>query len=65
MQGHLRNERLSVRIETVCAHCGQSLHLTLDSDLNVSLEEADAQPLVFEPDVDWSHFKGANIIADY
>lgn len=65
MQGHLRNEQLSVEIETACAHCGLPLHLTLDNNLNWRLAESSAQPLVFEPDVDWLHFTGANIIADY
>jgi hypothetical protein len=41
------------------------LYLTLESDLEWSVEESDANPLVFEPDVDWGHFKGANIIHDY
>ena len=65
MQGRLRNESLSVKIDSECAHCGQKLHLTLDSELKWSVEEVDANPLVFEPDVDWGHFKGANIIHDY
>jgi hypothetical protein len=65
VQGRLRNENLSVKIESECAHCGKKLHLTLDSELMWSHEEVDANPLVFEPDVDWSHFKGVNIIHDY
>jgi hypothetical protein len=37
----------------------------LDSDLNGSVQEADAEPLLFEPDVDWKNFAKPNIIGDY
>lgn len=37
----------------------------LDSELAWSIKEQDASPLVFEPDVDWVQFTGANIIHDY
>jgi hypothetical protein len=65
VQGRLRDERLSVEVETGCAHCGQGLHLTLDSELNWSIKESNANPLVFMPDVDWEHFEAPNIINDY
>jgi hypothetical protein len=65
VQGRLRNERLSVKIDSECAHCGQEIHLTFDSELAWSVQESNADPLVFEPDIDWGHFKGANIIHDY
>ena len=65
MQGHLRNERLAVELTTDCTHCGQELHLTLDSELNWSVKESNANPLVFEPEIDWEHFEGPNIIGDY
>ena len=62
MQGHLRNESLSIEIESTCAHCTQPLHITLDNDLHWSLKEQDATPFVFMPDIDWSHFTGTTII---
>jgi hypothetical protein len=65
VQGHLRNEQLSVKIDSGCAHCGQKLHLTLNSELEWSIQEQDAHPLVFEPDVDFGHLSGSNIIPDY
>lgn len=65
MQGRLRNENLLVKIDSECAHCGRKLHITLDSELAWSVEESEADPLVFEPDVDWGHFEGSNIIHDY
>jgi len=65
VQGQLRNEKISVEIETCCAHCGQDLHLTLDSELKWRIREQDANPLVFEPEIDWAHFQGTTIIHDY
>ena len=58
----MRDEYVSVRIETECAHCGDPLHLTVDSDLTFSVEEKGARPLVFEPRVDWETFAEPNII---
>jgi hypothetical protein len=65
VQGHLRNENLSVEIESACAHCGQLLHLTVNSDLKWSVREQDVAPLLFEPEVDWTHFRDATIIDAY
>jgi hypothetical protein len=65
VQGHLRNETLSVEIETSCAHCNRPLHITLDSNLRWNLKEQDATPFVFMPDIDWSRFTGATIIDAY
>ena len=65
MQGRLRNEYLTVEVESDCAHCGQKLHFVLDSDLNGSVQEAHAEPLLFEPDVDWRNFTKPTIIDDY
>ena len=65
MQGQLRNEHLSVDIQTECACCGQPLHLTVDSAMKYSVCEAGAEPLVFEPHVDWGSFREPNIIGAY
>jgi len=65
VQGRLRNERLAVEIDSECAHCGQGLHITLDSELVWNIKEQDASPLVFEPEIDWKRFTGSNIIHDY
>jgi len=54
-----------VEVETACAHCGRELHLTLDSELSWSVNEDGADPLLFEPDVDWKRFDKPNIIDDY
>ena len=61
MQGRLRNEKLTVKVETSCAHCGQEMHLTIDSDLEWTVEE-DASPMVFRPDVDFSKLEDPSII---
>ena len=65
MQGRLRNEPLVVEIESECAHCGQPLHLTVNSELTWQVQEREATPLVFEPDVDFAHLTALNIIAEY
>jgi len=65
VQGRLRGKKLSVEVESECAHCGKVLHISVDSELNSQVREKDAEPLLFEPDVDWETFKGANIINDY
>ena len=65
MQGRLRQESLSVDIATSCAHCGQPLHLTLDSHLHWSIQQPDATPYIFIPDIDWTHFTEPTIIHAY
>jgi alkylmercury lyase-like protein len=65
VEGRLRGEKLSIELESECAHCGKALHISIDSELNSQVRERDAEPLLFEPDVDWDTFKGANIIIDY
>ena len=64
VQGSLRKEPLSFEIETECVHCGQPLYLTLDSDLRYQVRDADegAEPLVFQPLIDWTTFTEPNII---
>jgi hypothetical protein len=65
VQGQLKKEYLSVVIETECRHCGQALHINLDSSMKVSVQENGADPLVFMPDVDWSNFSEPNITHTY
>jgi hypothetical protein len=65
VQGHLRNQLISVDIETKCSHCGLPLHITVDSELRTSVREAGAVPLVFTPDVDWDNFAESTIIDSY
>ena len=55
---------MSVEIETECAHCGQPLGMMIDSDLRYQVHSADegAEPLVFQPLIDWATFAEATII---
>jgi len=64
VEGRLWGKPLSVEIETECAHCGRALHLTLSRELEYSVREKDADPLVFSPDIDWERFRAPNIIED-
>ena len=65
MQGRLRGEKLSVRIDSECKHCSRPLKLDADEELNWKVVSPDASPLLFEPDMNWKAFAGANIIHDY
>jgi hypothetical protein len=49
VQGHLRGERLSGLVTTECAHCRQTLHIEVDSDLKYRVTETGAEPLMFAP----------------
>ena len=65
MQGHLRDEELSIEIETECVCCGRAIHVTADHELRWSVEEPGARPLIFEPDVDWARLEAPTIVDDY
>jgi len=62
VQGRLRGERLSVRVETECAHCQVPLRLEIDSELGFQVDEASAEPLVFVPMVDFDKLEEPSII---
>ncbi len=62
MQGQLRGEPLTVVVATECAHCGQPLHLEIDSELTYRVMEDGAEPLVFVPMVDFSELDDPSII---
>jgi len=65
VQGRLRGEYIKVTVETACAHCGEPMHIDLDSELKYRVRQKDARPLVFEPKVDWETFEEPNIIHAY
>ena len=62
VQGHLRDEYLSVSIVTECAHCHRPLHLEIDSELECRVLEEGANPLVFVPLVDFAKLEDPSII---
>jgi len=41
------------------------MQIEVDSDLRYRIEEGGAEPLVFEPHVDWATFTEPNIIHAY
>ncbi len=41
------------------------IHMTVDSDLRISVHEDEAIPLVFMPDIDWINFAERTIIDSY
>jgi hypothetical protein len=61
VQGHLRNERIAITIDTECAHCSRSIQLELDSELNYRVVQG-TDPLVFVPLVDFEKLKDPSII---
>ena len=62
VQGQLRNEYLTFTIETECGHCGEPLHLEIDSDLNYRVLESDADPLIYAPLIDVNKLEDPSII---
>jgi hypothetical protein len=65
VQGQLRKEYVSIEVKTMCKHCDQVIHFTMDSNLRVSVCESDANPIVFMPDMDWNNFAERTIIDSY
>jgi hypothetical protein len=62
VQGRLRQEHLSVVIETECAHCQQPIHIEMDSDLGYRVVEEGAEPLVYVPLLDVQKLDAPSII---
>jgi hypothetical protein len=62
VQGQLRQEKLSVSIQTECGHCHKPLNLEIDSELNFEVQEPEAAPLVFVPMVNFQKLDDPSII---
>ena len=62
VQGQLLSKRLTFAIETECAHCARPIHIEMDSDLNFSVAEKDADPLILAPMVDFGKLQDPSII---
>lgn len=65
VQGRLRNEALCVEIASECAHCRLPLHLEIDSEARVRVVEAEAEPWICIPIVDFKKLRAPNIIDDF
>ena len=61
VQGHLRNESITITIETECAHGSRPIQLELDSESNHRVVEG-TDPLVFVPHVDFQKLRDQSII---
>jgi hypothetical protein len=61
VQGHLRDEPLTVSFETECAHCSRSMEIEVDSELGHRVVEG-GDPLVFVPFVDFEKLEDPSII---
>ena len=62
MQGQLRKEAITFTIQTQCAHCGKEIRIEMDRDLNFTISDPEARPLVFVPMVDFGKLKDPSII---
>ena len=60
MQGQLRQEPVSVLVETSCAQCGQSVRFTVDDKLTYTFDGA--EPILFVPHVDFARLRDPSII---
>ena len=65
VQGRLLERPLSVEIHTQCAHCEQPLIFTVDGNLRYRVHQSGAEPLLFQPNIDWTTFTDPNIIHAY
>jgi hypothetical protein len=65
VQGHLQASSLEVEISSTCAHSGEAIELVVDSELSYRIAKGGPEPLVFEPEIDWTTFKDPNIIHGY
>ena len=56
---------MDITVETQCAHCSEPMTLRVDSDMNVRVEQAEARPMVFTPDVEVWDTGATSIIDDF
>lgn len=56
---------MTVRVDTECHHCSKPFALEIDSDMNIRVEETEAEPLVFTPDVAPFDVEGPSIVDDF
>lgn len=54
-----------MRIDSDCHQCAKPLTIEVDEKLHWRVLSSGAQPLLFEPDIDWAIFRRQNIIHDY
>ena len=64
MEGRIWGESLAVEIETGRAHCAAPIRIGVNSDLEFTVRDGGAAPLVFAPEVDFEDFRAPNILDD-
>ncbi len=62
VQGHLRNESITVTITTECAHCARPMKIEIDSGMRCHVIAGGDEPLAFVPHVDFEKLKDPSII---
>lgn len=65
VQGRLRQQPVSITVETRCEHCLEPMTLTIDDDMNFSVEQSEAEPMIFTPDVDVYDVEAPSIVDDF
>jgi hypothetical protein len=65
VQGKLRNESVTVRVETECAHCAKTMEMEIDSKLHIKPGDEKCKPIIFVPDIDLSTLQKDSIIDDF
>jgi hypothetical protein len=65
VQGKLRNENVAVRVQTECAHCGKTMEMDIDSNLQLKPVDEKCKPIVFVPDVDLLNLQEDSIIDSF
>lgn len=65
VQGQLRQAPLTIAFETECGHCGRSLTMQVDSNLNYQVADETAAPRIFVPAVNFAKLRARSIIDDF
>lgn len=61
----MRNEPVSITVETRCEHCSEPMTLDIDGDMNVAVAQPGADPMVFTPDVVPFDVEAPSIVDDF
>jgi hypothetical protein len=62
VQGLLRQEKLSVQIDTICHHCDRPIQLNISSEPEIRVLESGAEPIVTLPMVNVGRLEDPSII---
>jgi hypothetical protein len=65
VQGKLRNEYITVLIETECAESHRQIQIEIDSNLEYTAEDDGSDPVIFVPDVDLHKLNDDSIISSF